>query len=265
MSKIIFSSLLLGLCLGHMACQKVVKLDLRIPPPQYVIEGDITDQPGPYTVRILQTTAFYDSNSFKGVTGATVQVSDGQGSPEVLVYGGGGNYYTRQLQGTPGRTYTLSVLIGDSSFSATSTMPQHIPLDDIDIEQVQNSGKNVLVAVPVFVNPQGPGIAYYLFDQTINGVLDKTLYYWNSQYSQGLINTLDLERSDPDSTLHSGDSVQIEMRCLDKPVYTYWSSLDAAATGSGGSYPGNPVTNLTGGALGYFSAHTSQTKGIRVE
>src|SRR5579885_3353298 len=48
-----------------MACTKVVKLPLRTAPAQYVIEGNITDQPGPYLVRIFQTTAFYDSNNFK--------------------------------------------------------------------------------------------------------------------------------------------------------------------------------------------------------
>jgi hypothetical protein len=252
------------LCIGSLACTKVVRLDLRNAPAQYVIEGNITDQPGPYLVRIFQTTAFYDSNSFKGVTGATVQISDDHGNKELLVDNGGGNYYTRHLQGLSGNIYMLKVRIGKDTFSATSTMPQLVPLDGLANWQITNSGKPVLVAMPEFVNPAGPGLAYYLFNQTINGVLDKTLYYWSSQYSEGQANSFDLERSDPDSTLHVGDSVRIEMQCLDKPTYMYWSGLDAAATGNGGSYPGNPVTNLIGGALGYFSAHTSQVKGTRV-
>jgi len=257
-------SCILILCIGSLACTKVVKLPLHTAPMQYVIEGNITDQPGPYLVRIFQTTAFYDSNSFKGITGATVQISDDQGNKEVLVDNGGGNYYTRHLQGLPGNTYMLNVLIGTDTFSATSTMPRLVPLNSLAIGQIANAGKNVLVVMPEFVNPAGPGLVYYLFNQTINGVLDKTLYYWSSQNSAGQANSFDLERSDPDSTLHVGDSIQIEMQCIDKSMYTYWSSLDAAATGNGGSYPGNPVTNLMEGALGYFSAHTSRVKGRRV-
>jgi hypothetical protein len=49
------------------------------------------------------------------------------------------------------------------------------------------------------------------------------------------------------------DSVTIEMHCIDKPVYDYYYSLgnrDNSAT------PANPVSNIVGGALGYFSAHT---------
>jgi hypothetical protein len=265
MSKRTIHILILITCAGCLACTKVVKLPLRTATTQYVIEGNITDQPGPYLVRIFQTAAFYDSNSFKGITGATVQISDDKGNLELLVDNGGGNYYTRHLQGLPGNTYMLNVLIGTDTFSATSAMPQLVPLEDLAIGQTMNSGKTVLVATPEFVNPAGPGLAYYLFNQTINGVLDKTLYYWSSQNSAGQPNSFNLERSDPDSTLHAGDSVQIEMQCVDEPMYKYWSDLDAAATGNGGSYPGNPVTNLVGGALGYFSAHTSRVMGRKVD
>lgn len=265
MSNISIQTLILLLCACCIACTKVVKLPLHTAPSQYVIEGNITDQPGPYLVRIFQTTAFYDSNRFKGITGAVVQVADNEGNKELLVDNGGGNYYTQHLQGIPGNTYTLNVVIGTNTFTASSQMPPLVPLTGLAIGQITNTGKMVLVAMPEFTNPPGPGLSYYLFNQTVNGILDKTLYYWNSQYSAGQANSFDLARSDPDSTLHVGDSIRIEMQCLDKSMYTYWSALDAAATGNGGSYPGNPVSNLTGGALGYFSAHTSRVIGRRVD
>jgi len=261
-TKIVY---ILMLCTGCVACTKVVKLPLRVAPTQYVIEGNITDQPGPYLVRVFQTAAFYDSNSFRGVAGATVELSDDKGNRELLVDSGGGNYYTQHLRGIPGNGYLMKVVIGKDMFSASSVMPRLVPLDGLTVGPMTNSGKTVLVAMPEFVNPAGPGVAYYLFNQTINGRLDKTLYYWNSQNSAGQANSIDLARSDPDSTLHVGDSIGIEMQCLDEAMYTYWSGLDAAATGNGGSYPGNPVTNVAGGALGYFSAHTSRVMGRRVD
>jgi hypothetical protein len=264
MSKKTLHTLMLTLYAGCIACTKVVKLPLRSAPTQYVIEGDITDQPGPYLVRIFQTTAFYNSNNFKGIAGAKVQIEDNQGNNELLADNGEGNYYTRRLRGSPGNTYTLTVIIAADTFRAASTMPSLVPLDGVVVNQITNSGKPVLVAMPEFINPPGAGLSYYLFNQTINGALDKTLYYWSSQNSAGQANSFDLARSDPDSTLHVGDSIQVEMQCIDKSMYTYWSSLDAAATGNGTSYPGNPVTNLAGGALGYFSAHTSRVKARRV-
>ena len=264
MLKKIVRSSILCLILIWTACTKTVTLDLRTAPSVYVIEGDITDQPGPYLVRIFQTTGFYDTANFKGVDGASVQVSNAEGYQETLTGNGGGNYYTKQLKGQSGDTYTLNVVIGDNSYSAVSTMPQHINLDGLHTQQAFNTSKEVIYVVPDFVNPPAPQIAYYYFDQTINGHLDKTFYYWNSKFSQGEANAFNLERNDPDSTLHSGDTVTVEMQCISSDIYNYWSSLDQAAAGGGGAYPGNPTTNITGGALGYFSAHTSQTKGLRV-
>jgi hypothetical protein len=264
MLKMIFRGSILCLSLSWTACTKTIKLDLRNAPPVFVIEGDITDQPGPYLVRIFQTTGFYDSSNFKGVDSATVQVSNAEGYQETLTANGGGNYYTRQLQGKPGDTYTLDVVIGNNTYTATSTMPQRINLNGLHTEQQFYASKQVTYVVPDFTNPPAPYIAYYYFDQTINGYLDKTLYYGNSKFSQGEANNFGLQRNSPDSTLHSGDTVTVVMQCISSDMYNYWSSVDQAATGSGSAYPGNPTTNITGGALGYFSAHTSQTKGLRV-
>ena len=264
MLKIIFRSAALCLMLTWTACTKTVKLDLRNAPPVYVIEGDITDQPGPYLVRIFQTTGFYDSNNFKGVDGATVQVSNAEGYRETLTGNGGGNYYTGQLQGRTGDTYTLNVVIGNNTYTAVSTMPQRINLDSLHAERQITFSKQVTYVVPDLTNPPAPYLAYYYFDQVINGYLDKTLYYGSSKFSQGQANAFSLQRSSPDSTLHSGDTVTVTMECISSEIYNYWSSLDQAASGGGGAYPGNPSTNIIGGALGYFSAHTSQSKGLRV-
>jgi len=61
--------------------------------------------------------------------------------------------------------------------------------------------------------------------------------------------------------INTGDVVKVDMECVDKNVYEYWYSLDQGSTGSSQSAaPGNPVSNMQGGALGYFSANTLQTK-----
>jgi hypothetical protein len=255
---------LLFSAIGLSACTKVIDLKVHNSSPVYVIEGNVTDQPGPYQVKISNTVGFYANNQYPGVPGAIVTIADGAGHTDRLKDNGDGTYSTVTLQGTTGQTYSLQVLIGKDTFAATSTMPSRVNLDSVVIQPILNGGKTVLVAVPQFVNPPGPGIAYYFFDQTIDGYLDQSLYSWTSQFSLGLENTFNLERSSADSTLHAGDTVRIEMQCLDEPMYNYWSGVSQSASGSADANPGNPTTNLTGGALGYFSAHTSQIKGARV-
>jgi hypothetical protein len=63
-----------------------------------------------------------------------------------------------------------------------------------------------------------------------------------------------------------GDTVAVEMHCIDPAMYKYWFSLSQSATGeTETASPANPVTNLSGGTLGYFSAHTVRSKSIIVK
>jgi hypothetical protein len=61
------------------------------------------------------------------------------------------------------------------------------------------------------------------------------------------------------SYMKKNDTLQLKMYCIDKPTYDYFFSLAQIVGNNGGfqsASPANPNTNLTGGALGYFSAHT---------
>jgi hypothetical protein len=56
----------------------------------------------------------------------------------------------------------------------------------------------------------------------------------------------------------------ILMLCLDEAIYKYWYSLRSGGGDGTGSTaaPANPLTNIKGGALGYFSAHTINRKKV---
>jgi hypothetical protein len=249
--------------IGLAACQKVVDLNLKNASGKYVIEGNVTNLPGPYQVTIGKTGEVTSDYVSQGVGGATVSIRDNTGNGETLFEVQPGVYQTRSLQGMEGRTYYLSILVGGKTFAAGSTMPHQVDLDSLYTVEVYNFSKMVKAVVPVFTDPVGQGNSYR-FNETINGVLDKTLYYITDDFTDGKRSTFSLLRPDPDSTLHVKDNVSVEMQCIDKEVYKYWYSVDQSSTGNGGTTASNPVTNITGGALGYFSAHTSQTKSMLV-
>jgi hypothetical protein len=50
------------------------------------------------------------------------------------------------------------------------------------------------------------------------------------------------------------------MHCIDKVTYDYYYSLTQSSRNGpgGGATPANPITNIEGGALGYFAAFTVQ-------
>jgi hypothetical protein len=247
------------------SCQKVIDLHLNTVSGKYVIEGNITNLPGPYTVTIGQTGDVSDDSRFNGVSQAIVTLRDNTGTSEALQEKSPGVYQTAFLVGKEGRTYYLDITVGKERFSAVSVMPSLVPLDSIYATDVMNYDKKVKAVVPVFTDPPEKGNCYRI-NQTINGVLDKTLYSENDDFINGQPNSSALLRPDPDSTLHAGDRVDIEMQCIDAAVYKYWFSLDESSLGNNNSnLPANPVTNIQGGALGYFSAHTSQTRSVIVK
>lgn len=247
-----------------MGCQKVINLDLKNNVGKYVIEGNITDLPGPYTVTISQVGKVTDEYVFRGVSQASVQVRDDAGNNETLRETQPGIYRTTALKGVEGRTYYLDIMLGNNHFTATSTMPRRVPLDSLYIEEIYNFSKMVKAVVPVFMDPQGQGNCYRA-NEYINGNLDKTLYYQNDDFTDGRQSTWALLRPDPDSTLHLNDQVAVEMQCIDYPMYKYWYSMDQSSMGNTSNLAANPVTNIQGGVLGYFSAHTSQTRSIIVK
>lgn len=245
-------------------CQKVIDFKFQDSPTKYVIEGNVTNLAGPYQVTIGSTQNVQADYAFQGVSQANVTIRDNVGNGETLKEIQPGIYQTASLAGVEGRTYYLNISFGKYSFTSTSVMPHPVNLDSVYTKQVYNFSKMVITAVPKFTDPVGKGNSYR-FNETINGVLDKGLYYQNDEFTDGRINTFSLLRQDPDSTLHVGDHLSVEMQCIDSAVYKYWYSVDQSSLGQGGTTASNPVTNIVGGALGYFSAHTSQTKSIIVK
>src|ERR1700739_4217356 len=76
------------------SCQKTVVLDLNTAAPQIIIQGEVTDSAGPYTIAINQTVGFYADNTFPAVSGAVVKISDNNGVTDSLTETTPGVYST---------------------------------------------------------------------------------------------------------------------------------------------------------------------------
>src|ERR1035437_121836 len=81
------------------SCQKVITFDLNSVNPKLVIQGNITNQPGPYTIQLSHTVNVYDPNVFPAVSGASVIVSDNVGTIDTLKEISSGIYRTSKLLG----------------------------------------------------------------------------------------------------------------------------------------------------------------------
>jgi hypothetical protein len=245
------------------SCEKVLDIDIKDADKKYVIEGTITNVTGqPAEVKISQTKNFDQSNAVEGISSATVSIQVNNGTTYSLTETAPGVYTSPAFTGVPGNTYHLRVNINGELISATSTMPlQTVTLDTLKVDNFSLGGNSAKLVIPNYQDPIGIGNSYR-FVQYTNNVLVKKVFVQNDAQSDGLRSTRPLR--DNDSDLKSGDIVRIDMLSIDPAVYTYWFSLEQAATGNGSATPANPVSNLSGNVLGYFSAHSVSSKTIVV-
>lgn len=248
------------------SCEKVIDLDLKSADKKYVVEANLGNQAGNCRVMLTQTKDFNQSNVFEGISGAVISIREEGGGSTILDEVQPGIYESASLAGTSGKTYHLSVKIGGQEFTASSTMPPFVQLDTIYVTRETLFSDPKYIVNAEFQDPQGAG-NNYRFIQYFNGRKEKQLQFMNDDYTDGrLVNSkLFYFNDDDEDDLKQGDEVLVEMYTIDASMYKYWFSLFRSSTGdSNQATPSNPVSNMMGGALGYFSAHTKQSKGMLV-
>jgi hypothetical protein len=239
-------------------CKKVVSVELRDAPSQLVIEGEVTNAGAPQ-VKISRSVPFSDRNSYPPVSGAVVTVTDSNnGLMAVLKEAEAGMYTTRTFSSPPGHAYRLSVTVGGQLYTASSTMPRPVVLDSVTFAMNTdiNNHKDIN-AVLNFQDPPGE-VNFYQFSESKGARLIPDVFVFEDRLSDGRYIQEPLFN---DSTyLQRGDQLTVTMNCVDRNVYQYFYSL-SGVTGNNGfqtATPANPVSNISNGALGYFSAHTTQ-------
>jgi Domain of unknown function (DUF4249) len=262
MKKINIIAAVLGI-MSLTACEKVVNVDVKNSDPKIVIEGSVDDNGNPAKVVITKSGLFSANNNFPKVNGAVVKITDNVGNNYTLTETSSGVYTNNTLVGVVGRTYNLTATVAGVTYTASSTMPRKMALDTIEIENnVPTGGPTSAAKVASLVYQDLPGFgdnAHIVV--TVNGIKDRNLYISDDLLTDGGIAPFYLYN--PNIKLKAGDVFKAELRFIDKNVYKYLSGVGELSEGN--TVPSNPISNLSNGALGYFSAHTSETKTIIVQ
>lgn len=259
------------------SCQKVINIDINSKDPQIVIEAVVTDDTLiSQMVKITKSVNINDDNSFPNVSGASVKISDNAGNNVTLSETSSGVYENSTLHGFPGRTYFLTVVAEGKTFTAVCTMPQKVSLDSVIVNKDASSGgpggqggpggssdSTAQSLTPVFHDPIGIG-NNYRFKLKKGNTISTSTFLFNDETADGGTNNRPL--NDRDIRLSKHDTIQVIMMCIDKAVYKYFYSMSQNGSGPNASAtPANPVTNISGATLGYFSAHSIQIKKVVIQ
>lgn len=247
------------LLLGLTSCEKVLDIKLKDTPSRIVIEANLNDQLDTQRVFISRSVGFNELNNFPMVSGAKITLTDNTGLSETYQEVKPGIYELPNFKGEPGKQYTLTVEVENQTFTAVSVMPQPVAIQNIKTEPFQFNPDR-LVAVIEFQEPAATK-NYYRGIYEVNDTVSTNLFFFSDEFNNGKF--IDELFIDQDLELNTGDAVTIKLRSIDENNFKFLRDQDQLSN-SQSSSPANPRSNLSNGALGYFSAHAETAASLVV-
>ncbi|KAA9331590.1 DUF4249 domain-containing protein [Hymenobacter busanensis] len=266
-----FALLMAGLLTS---CTDVVDVDLPEPEPQLAVEGNITDQPGPYTIRLTRTGAYFTKDELPAVRGAQLTLADNEGTTETLRETAPGVYQTSQIRGKIGNHYTLTIQDGDQQYRALTEIKRTPGIDRLEQQIKTNEPGWDDGYYALYNGPELPGVGdYYRFKIWLNGELqndpDDLVVRDDALVDGNYIGDIELNGK----PLQVGDSVRVQLLSLPRDYYYFLNEMYTQINNVGlfSSPPANVRTNVlnlsaTGPkAVGYFAGTAVRSARLTIQ
>lgn len=261
------------------SCDEPVRLDVTQGESRVIIEGQVTNLEGQQYVKVSRSNGFYESGKSPRVTDASVMVKDDAGNEFPFVHNPGNyadsaGYYLPQTSftGEVGKTYFLTVSIGDEVYEAQDKLFRVTPIDslsyqidDDEREDPEDAGK--FYEVLIYAKEPQDTEDYYLFKFYRNDSLkldfDTDIYFTDDE-------TLGENIDGVSSPIYfaPGDKARCEILSLSRTAFVFYSDLQSLLNNDGGLFsqpPANSRTNLSNGALGFFQASAIHVSEIEIK
>lgn len=262
------------------SCEKVIDIDLKESDNKLVIEGKINNL-GECTVKLSQVKNYDQNNDFFSISDAVVVISDNQGNLDTLQFGMQGMFYSDEIIGTPGVTYSLNILWNNKTYTSVCKMPELVEIDSLSLRKEVFFIDTTLVTIVHFNDP-GNVNNYYRYLYSVNDLSIKNYFVESDKFYNGLkvetrIPIFELSPSNgPGGPGNPGpgpgpgpltpDTIKVEMWGIDKSMELYYRTLAATIDAASGQQaaPANPESNITGDAIGYFTAYSVSKASILI-
>jgi len=254
------------------SCTERIDIPLDTSFTRLVVEGGITTDTMAHQVRLARTAAYFNAAAPLPVLGAQVYITDSiqqfqltENPDKPGLYETNSNVF-----GLPGHTYTLHILNVDinndgkmEEFSASSFLAALHPPDSIKVNYVSRFYQNVWEVKFYGQDPEDQR-SFYLFKvrrngrlitDTLRGMRVSSDEYYNGAYIKGEPIAI-LRQGRANEKLNSGDTVTLETYSITEGYYNFILDVYMESNGSDpfGGQPANISTNMSGKAIGYFTA-----------
>ena len=283
-----FSTILfcMALAVSLVSCERDIDFKLDETAPKLVVEATIEN--GQYPVVYLTKSVGYFSRldpqtlASTFVRNAEVYVSDGTRTHRLKEYSvpvpGGYSFYfyssdladpSTLFAGALNGSYTLRILAEGKEYTARTRIPDTTRRIDAFYWKpapAGNDSNKVAVMVRAYDRPGfGDYIRYFTkrnsepFYPGLNSVYDDQIIDGTSyevQVERGIDRNTE-SAGDGYSFFNKGDTVTLKLCNIDKATYDFWRTMEFnyVSVGNPFSTPTRVLSNISGGALGYFGGY----------
>lgn len=255
-------SLLILSAFAVLSCEEEIQLDLEVAEPQKVIEANFTAENDSAFVRITTSSNYFEAVEYQAISDATVSITVNN---DVFLFReiDKGMYYSG-LPEIPDTDYHLNITTGTEDYTAISRLKPQLVLDSLSYEERNTPLEGKVYTVSAHFQDHENTSDFARLKLYINNEEHDEIYVYNDDLSNGNYIQYFFVRA----FISEGDSVRAELYTIDKPVYDYFNTLGEIVGNQGGfqtTVPDNPISNITGGALGYFSIHYKSEQSIIIK
>ncbi|MRT93023.1 DUF4249 domain-containing protein [Ancylomarina sp. 16SWW S1-10-2] len=275
---------LMLIALGLFSCTEEITVKLDNEETRLSVEAKVNSDLKKHLVILKETSDVFYNQEAVPVKNANVLVSDGVSNFTYIEVNDGVYESEIEFAGEAGKTYTLSINNVDvnkdgdmEEYLASSTMQQAYAVDSIklhfDSDHESDRGRNDdededgefwLLSIYMQDNPDKED--YYAFASRINNlmvhdtiteVLVQKDTYFNGEKTKGA-DVSEFNQNKADEILHDSDIVTLETYAINKDYYDFVTQLQEMDEGQNmfSGPPGNIKTNISNGALGFFSVYS---------
>jgi hypothetical protein len=257
------------------SCLDVVDIDVPEGKPLLAVEGQITDQAAPPTVKLSMTQAYFNDATPPTVSGATITLVDDLGGRDVLRETSPGLYTgSGALRGRIGGSYTLTIEANGQTYRAQTEIRRTPEVDSVTlIHKEQQLGYDEGMYA-LYNGPEPAGVGdYYRFKVYKNGKLFNEpgdLIVRSDELVDGnYINGIELN----EEPLKPGDRIRVELNAIPRDYFFFLNEMFGQINNVGlfATTPSNVRTNVLNTqsgsdkpAVGYFAGYTVRTDSVTV-
>ena len=256
---------ILIIILSFTSCEKLIEINLNEANQKIVIEANIHNKDDDCVVKISRTGNFFSTYEPEMISGAKI-ILQSDVSEYSFTEKEEGIYILNKTGNLDIASYKLIVEIEEEQYEAVSEMPKAINLKYLNNEFKEESFYHDAGYIVNFgfIDPADEE-NYYRVKYSVNGELQND----NDDYfliTDELFDGNSIQMRLSGNRFEKGDEITIELMSIDKNTYDYFYTFIniLAQSTIESSAPTNPKSNFSNGALGYFSAYSSDIKVITI-